>query len=84
MGKNDSWSFLKKFNESLSTSLFIVFSQNMFYLIMMKKKKTTNGRDLLEFLKAFLYVRAKTGKINQNNYVLIMDKARIHKTGDIK
>ena len=55
----------------------------MFYLIMMKKG-ITNGRDLLEFLKAFLCVRAKASKINTNNYVLIMDKARIHKTGDIK
>ena len=82
-GRRGGCSYLKKFNENFVASSWIAFSQNMFYLIMVKRG-TIKSWDFLEFLKVLLCARSKMSKINTNGYVLIMDNASIHKTRDIK
>ena len=76
-------SHIKKFNENFTVSAWIAFSQNSFYVIMVKGG-TIRSIDFLEVLKALRFVRIKMNKQLINDYVIFMDNASIHKTKMIK
>ena len=78
-GKIGSCSHIKKYNENFTISAWISFSQNSFYVIMVKRG-TIRSIDFLEVLKALRFVKTKMNKQLINDYVILMDNASIHKT----
>ena len=66
-GKIGCCSHIKKFNENFTISAWIAFSQNSFYVIMVKRG-TIRSIDFLEVLKALRFVKTKW----TNNSLMIM------------
>ena len=78
-GKIGCCSHIRKYNENFNISAWIAFSQNLFYVIMVKRG-TIRSIDFLEVLKALRFVKTKMNKQLINDYVILMDNASIHKT----